>query len=120
MIDLSSRAAVESQAPKYTFEQAKTALLSIANRFGVHIAKAVLTSIGEDKLSSESPNWMFAEVVRLSKLETSSADEFCAEWTAESVEFLEKLRPGGPWVLAAIVPDGTPTTITAKTSKEAQ
>src|SRR5262245_46894897 len=52
--------------------------------------------------------------------EPSSADEFCAALTAESIAFLEKLRPGGPWVLTAIVPDGTPTTITAKTPKEAQ
>ena len=57
---------------------------------------------------------MFAEVVRFSKLEASSANEFRAALTAESVEFLEKLRPGGPWVLTAIVPDGMPTTITAK------
>jgi predicted P-loop ATPase len=28
--------------------------------------------------------------------------------------FLEQLRPGGPWVLTAIVPDGATTTITAK------
>ena len=31
------------------------------------------------------------------------------------VEFLEMLRPGGPWILSAIVPDGTIKTITAKT-----
>jgi hypothetical protein len=32
------------------------------------------------------------------------------------VTFLQKLRPGGPWVLTAIVPDGKPTTITAHTT----
>ena len=35
-----------------------------------------------------------------------------------AVEFLEKLRPGGPWVLTAIVPDGGTTTITAKDAEE--
>src|SRR6516225_11047916 len=33
-------------------------------------------------------------------------------------EFLEKLRPGGPWVLTAIVPDGRTTTITARTTDQ--
>ena len=33
--------------------------------------------------------------------------------------FLEKLRPGGPWVLTAIVPDGPTTTITARDKTEA-
>jgi hypothetical protein len=33
----------------------------------------------------------------------------------EALAFLEKLRPGGPWVLTAIVPDGTTETITART-----
>ena len=32
--------------------------------------------------------------------------------------FLEKLRPSGPWVLTAIVPDGPTTTITARTPDE--
>ena len=31
----------------------------------------------------------------------------------EAVAFLEQLRPGGPWILSAIVPDGTIETITA-------
>jgi hypothetical protein len=65
MIDLSSTAAAEPQVPGYTFDQAKTALLSIADRFGLHIAKEVLTSLGDDKLSTDAPNWMFAEVVAL-------------------------------------------------------
>ncbi len=30
-----------------------------------------------------------------------------------AVEFLEQLRPGGPWVLTAIIPDGSTHTITA-------
>ena len=33
-------------------------------------------------------------------------------------EFLEQLRPGGPWVLTAIVPDGTTTTITAHNEQD--
>ena len=36
----------------------------------------------------------------------------------DAVEFLALLRPGGPWVLTAIVPDGTIETITAKTADE--
>jgi hypothetical protein len=35
-----------------------------------------------------------------------------------SATFLEKLRPGGPWVLTAIAPDGAITTITAQTTDE--
>ena len=93
MFASNSTAALGPQAWDYTFDQAKTAVLSIADRFGIHVAKEVLTSLGEDKLSSDAPNWMFAEVVRFSKLEASTADEFCAALTAESVEFLEKLRP---------------------------
>src|SRR5262249_32076151 len=33
-------------------------------------------------------------------------------------EFLEKLRPGGPWLPTAIVPDGKATTIIAHTAAE--
>jgi hypothetical protein len=32
----------------------------------------------------------------------------------EAVEFLEQLRPGGPCVLTAIIPDGATSTITAR------
>jgi hypothetical protein len=119
MFDPSSTASHEPPAHRYTFNQAKTALLSIADRFGVHIAKDVLTSLGEDKLTSDAPDWMFADVVRFNEIEASSADEFRAAVAADSIAFLEKLRPGGPWVLTAIVPDGALTTITAKTSTEA-
>src|SRR5262245_40292875 len=35
-------------------------------------------------------------------------------------EFLQQLRPGGPWVLTAIVPDGATTTITAHTTDEVE
>jgi hypothetical protein len=38
----------------------------------------------------------------------------------EATEFLEMLRPGGPWVLTAIIPDGTTDTITAQTADEAR
>jgi hypothetical protein len=34
--------------------------------------------------------------------------------------FLEKLRPGGPWVLIAIVPDGATTTITVNSFDQAE
>jgi hypothetical protein len=33
-----------------------------------------------------------------------------------AVDFLEKLRPDGPWVLTAIIPDGLTDTITARTA----
>ena len=36
----------------------------------------------------------------------------------EAVEFLELLRPDGPWVLTAIVPDGGTETTTARTADE--
>ena len=39
---------------------------------------------------------------------------------AEALESLEQLRPGGPWVLSAIVPDGKITTITARNTDEAR
>ena len=32
----------------------------------------------------------------------------------EAIHFLEQLRPGGPWVLTAIVPDGDTETITVR------
>jgi hypothetical protein len=36
----------------------------------------------------------------------------------EAVKFLEKLRPGGPWLLTAIVPDGPATTETMYSAEE--
>ena len=36
----------------------------------------------------------------------------------DAVEFLRQLRPGGPWVLTAIEPDGKIETITAKTDDD--
>jgi predicted P-loop ATPase len=35
-----------------------------------------------------------------------------------AIAFLETLRPGGPWVLTAIIPDGMTNTITAKNADE--
>ena len=41
--------------------------------------------------------------------------------TGIAVAFLERLRPGGPWLLTAIVPDGgLPTTITARTAEQVE
>jgi hypothetical protein len=37
---------------------------------------------------------------------------------SEPVDFLEQLRPNGPWVLTAIIPDGRTTTISAQTTAE--
>ncbi len=39
---------------------------------------------------------------------------------ADAVAFLKKLRPDGPWLLTAIVPDGSTTTITARTAAEVE
>jgi hypothetical protein len=36
----------------------------------------------------------------------------------EALSFLEQLRPGGPWVLTAIIPDGLTETITAHSADE--
>jgi hypothetical protein len=38
--------------------------------------------------------------------------------STEAVDMLEKVRPGGPWPVSAIIPDGTITTITARTADE--
>ena len=41
--------------------------------------------------------------------------------TGIAVAFLERLRPGGPWLLTAIVPDGgLPTTVTARTAEQVE
>jgi hypothetical protein len=37
-----------------------------------------------------------------------------------TVDFLQRLRPGGPWVLTAITPDGPTTTITARMAFEVE
>jgi hypothetical protein len=37
---------------------------------------------------------------------------------SEAVKFLQQLRPGGPWLLTAIVPDGPTETITARAVNE--
>ena len=41
-----------------------------------------------------------------------------AESYAETICFLEQLRPGGPWVLTAILPDGPTVTKTVHTASE--
>src|SRR5262245_30912311 len=38
----------------------------------------------------------------------------------EAVNFLEALRPGGPWLLTAIVPDGKTTTQTLRNAKKVE
>ena len=35
-----------------------------------------------------------------------------------AIEFVGKLRPGGPWTLTAIIPDGSTETITATNAGE--
>jgi hypothetical protein len=41
-----------------------------------------------------------------------------AEAFSEAISFVEQLRPNGPWLLTAILPDGPTTTITAYTAAE--
>ena len=41
-----------------------------------------------------------------------------ADTYSEPIDFLEWLRPGGPWVLTAIIPNGATTTITARDANE--
>jgi hypothetical protein len=38
----------------------------------------------------------------------------------QAIGFLQRLRPGGPWVLTAIVPDGPTRTVTTKNENEAR
>jgi predicted P-loop ATPase len=49
-------------------------------------------------------------------INTSVSQSYSKARTA--VTFLENLRPGGPWVLTAIIPDGLTETITARTGAE--
>jgi hypothetical protein len=51
-------------------------------------------------------------------INTTSGREQGQTTTEEPIGFLEHLRPGGPWVLTAIVLDGLTTTITAQTAAE--
>ena len=48
----------------------------------------------------------------------SKADTAAERLFSESISFLEQLRPNGPWVLTAIIPDGPADTITARTADE--
>ena len=56
-------------------------------------------------------------VKRLSAMSNSKSSSKSQD---DSLAFLKKLRPGGPWVLTAIVPDGLTTTITAQTVGDAE
>ena len=51
--------------------------------------------------------------------ENGTAGNSDPQGAAAAVDFLQRLRPGGPWVLTAIVPDGNAATITARTADEA-
>ena len=46
-----------------------------------------------------------------------AAEEACCDI---ALEFLQNLRPQGPWVLTAIIPDGRTSTMTANTEQEAE
>jgi putative DNA primase/helicase len=55
---------------------------------------------------------------RMDERPTNGGDGAKDDTRSLPVVFLQKLRPGGPWVLTAIVPDGKPTTVTARTADE--
>ena len=48
----------------------------------------------------------------------SKAQSAAERSVAESINFLKQLRPNGPWVLTAIIPDGFATTATTQTTAE--
>jgi hypothetical protein len=48
----------------------------------------------------------------------SSATDAPGDVGGDAFNFLQWLRPGGPWVLTAIIPDGPTETITAKSETE--
>jgi hypothetical protein len=59
-------------------------------------------------------------MLAVNEIEAINVDELRAALSDDSIEFLEKLRPGGPWILTAIEPDGKPKTITANKPSEAR
>ena len=59
-------------------------------------------------------------MLAVNEIKAINVDEFRAALRDDSIEFLEKLRPGGPWILTAIEPDGKPKTITANKPSEAR
>jgi hypothetical protein len=59
-------------------------------------------------------------MLAVNEIKAINVDEFRAALRDDSIEFLEKLRPGGPWILTAIEPDGKPKTITANNPSEAR
>jgi hypothetical protein len=63
----------------------------------------------EDELNRQTNNTTTGSVVQAPDV---------GERLSEANSFLEQLRPGGRWVLTAIVPDGPTTTITAHTAAE--
>ena len=114
---------VENRAPEmdgHTLEQANAAWRTIENRFGLKGARESLARLGCGKMG-EVPSWGLAELVRFSKFDAGNTDDFCATLWTESVDFLQKLRPGGPWLLVAISPDnGVVGGRTVKTAEEAR
>jgi hypothetical protein len=64
----------------------------------------------------ECPFASYAEEIRQEFQQDNEPDR--AQGKQEAERFLQKLRPGGPWVLTAIVPDGATETITARTTED--
>jgi hypothetical protein len=72
--------------------------------------------LGSTANAEENTVFHDAPIADASKIMKPASKDVAVEDVA--VEFLEKSRPGGPWVLTAIVPDGPTKTITARTADE--
>jgi hypothetical protein len=69
-----------------------------------------------DRANLQDPFASYAAEIRQQFQQDNERDD--AKDKREAERFLQKLRPGGPWVLTAIVPDGDTETITAHDAEE--
>ena len=90
-----------TEATACSVNDATSALRAINTRFGLPGASAALAKLGCRKMS-EVPDWGYAELLRFNRMEASDINELSTQLWSETTEFLERLRPGGPWVLVAI------------------
>jgi len=95
-----------TEAPPCSVNEAMSALKAINSRFGLPGAVEALARLGCRKMSGV-PDWGYAELVRFNRMEASNINEFSTQPWSEATDFLERLRPGGPWVLVAI-PEAAP------------
>ena len=113
---LRARGLIDDEIDLLTSEQAD----QIIRNFTPEAAQKYLNSIS-GKPTPEPP-LKSGEPTAANKLNGGGTprDPDRAPEQSESVTFLEKLRPGGPWVLTAIVPDGAPITTTAHTASQVE